>query len=101
MSKHTKGNWLRDGRTVYALTESTKRGKPRRINRFMAQVQGGGRDGASEEELEANAEVMRAAPEMYQAIRAMLVECDKLGVSIHLRPYVRALRDALPKDGGE
>lgn len=110
MSKHTKPPYLRDGATVCALTESTdprarpRHGMPHRVNRFSAQVTGGGRDGASPAELEAVAELFRAAPEMDTAIRALLADYDA-GVferyaTLHAtaRRHIEALRAALPED---
>ena len=60
-NKHTPQEWLRDGTTVYALNvEGT--------NRFSAQVQGGwatsGRNRTEASELEANARLIAAAPEL-------------------------------------
>lgn len=64
MSKHTQQEWQRDGSTVYALNiEGT--------NRFVAQVQGGwatqGRNRTDAEEVEANARLIAAAPELLEA----------------------------------
>lgn len=106
MNKHTKPPYLRDGATVYALTESTEpRARPRQVNRFSAQVASGGRDGASPAELEAVAELFRAAPEMDATIRALLADYDA-GVfeqyaTLHpmLHRHIGALRAALPKEG--
>lgn len=98
MSKHTGAPWKRDGRTVYALVESTERGKPRQVNRFTAQVNGGGPDGAPEEELIANTELMRCAPEMETAIRAVIADWED-GRDFHpamLRRHIQALRLTLP-----
>lgn len=71
MGNHTPQEWVADGCTVYALNvEGT--------NRFVSFVNGGwatnGRLRTDQEELEANATLMSAAPELLDA----LIECDKL-----------------------
>lgn len=57
-SKHTRGPWYRSGKTVYALNEQG-------FNRFSALVQDA-RTG--DEELEANARLIAAAPELLEAL---------------------------------
>ncbi len=65
MTGWTKGPWLREGRTVYAIDESNT------VNRFSAHMQGGHvfrghrMDGerTTQAELEANAHLIAAAPE--------------------------------------
>lgn len=101
MSKHTKAPWLRDGRTVYALTESTKRGKPRQVNRFVAQVNGGGPDGAPEEELEANAELMRAAPEILEMLEEVADHLYNLFEPDNQSPLYHRVRSFIAKVHGE
>ncbi|MEG0969222.1 MAG: hypothetical protein RSG92_28055 [Pseudomonas sp.] len=64
-NKHTPQEWLRGGTTVYALNvEGT--------NRFSAQVQSGwstsGRNRTESGELEANARLIAAAPELLEAL---------------------------------
>lgn len=113
MSKHTKPPYMRDGATVYALTESTnpharpRHGTPHRVNRFSAQVTSTGRDGAPFEERRATARLFQAAPEMDAAIRALLADYDA-GVferyaTLHAtaRRHIEALRAALPREGEE
>jgi hypothetical protein len=67
MSKHTPGPWLRDGRTVYALMSvGFRRGVEQFANRFWAGVQAGPE--CSDEETEAIARLMEAAPELLEAL---------------------------------
>ncbi|HIE1839356.1 hypothetical protein PCP30_00240 [Pseudomonas aeruginosa] len=65
MMKHTPGPWYRDGTTVYALN-------PQNFNRFSAQIHGAH---TPKSELEAVAQLMQAAPELLEALVA-LVECE-------------------------
>lgn len=62
---HTPGPWFLEGETVYALQDCLFAGKPAKENRFFASVQGK----APQEELRANAVVMRAAPELLAACK--------------------------------
>ncbi|HCF3915093.1 TPA: hypothetical protein N2D26_005262 [Pseudomonas aeruginosa] len=64
--KHTLGPWYRDGTTVYALN-------PHNFNRFSAQIHGAH---TPKSELEAVAQLMQAAPELLEALVA-LVECEQ------------------------
>ncbi|HGW5894479.1 TPA: hypothetical protein ACQTX2_004726 [Pseudomonas aeruginosa] len=66
MMKHTPGPWYRDGTTVYALN-------PQNFNRFSAQIHGAH---TPKSELEAVAQLMQAAPELLEALVA-LVECEQ------------------------
>lgn len=68
--RHTPARWARAGRLVYALRPSPKfRG--REVNVFSALVQND--NGlATDEELEANARLIAAAPLMLEALRAFL-----------------------------
>ncbi|HBN8295093.1 hypothetical protein ACR96V_03070 [Pseudomonas aeruginosa] len=66
MMKHTPGPWYRDGTTVYALN-------PHNFNRFSAQIHGAH---TPKSELEAVAQLMQAAPELLEALAA-LVECEQ------------------------
>lgn len=69
MSKHTHTEWMREGNTVYALNLEGS-------NRFIAQVQGGwatqGRVRTDEAELEANARLIAAAPELLKILQAVV-----------------------------
>jgi hypothetical protein len=69
MSKHTPGPWLKSasGSTVYAL-----HGNPPR-NRFSAHCQAGRQDDASADELDANARLIAAAPELLQELKHAVV----------------------------
>ena len=61
MSKDTFGDWLRDGRTVYELTD-------RRVNRWSALVQDAH---TPEAELVEIARLIAAAPDLLAALIAM------------------------------
>lgn len=69
MNKHTHTQWLREGNTVYALNLEGS-------NRFVAQVQGGwatqSRVRTDEYELEANARLITAAPELLEALTGLV-----------------------------
>ena len=67
MSKHTEGPWLREGNTVYALMHFRWfKGVEQFKNRFWASVY---KDkDVSEEEREANARLIAAAPELLEAL---------------------------------
>ncbi len=75
MSKPTQQEWQRDRTTVYALNvEGT--------NRFVAQVQGGwatqGRNRTEAEEVEANARLIAAAPELLAALSKAVDETEQM-----------------------
>lgn len=59
--KHTPGPWMVEGRTVYALNDDG-------YNRFSALVQDAHTPG---DELEANAQLIAAAPELLEALEAL------------------------------
>ena len=66
--KHTKEEWKVEDTTVYALEfESFYRGEEQMRNRFWAHVYG--YRGTPQEELEANARLMAAAPELLSALQ--------------------------------
>lgn len=62
MSAHTKGEWLQDGCTVYALDEHG-------VNWFSASVQDAR---TPEAELVAVARLMKAAPDLLAALETLL-----------------------------
>lgn len=64
MSEHTKGEWLVDGMTVYALQDCVWMGQPSKENRFYIGVQGK----CPDNEKIANANLIAAAPDMYDAL---------------------------------
>jgi hypothetical protein len=65
----TKGPWLiASGSTVYALMQDGwHKGEPHMVNRFSAHFQNGGRDSAPSYEIEANARLGAAAPDLAEA----------------------------------
>lgn len=80
-----KEPWLRDGQFVYALydtSEFDRDGKPIQVNRFSLYVEGragfnsttGERYGCSDEEAEAVARLIVAAPDLLEALRAVMAE---------------------------
>lgn len=69
--KHTKEEWKVEDTTVYALEfDSWNRGEERLRNRFWAHVYG--YRNTPQEELEANARLMAAAPELLSALQTIL-----------------------------
>lgn len=71
-SKHTPGEWLLVDHTVYALNDQGE-------NRFTALVQGGwvhrgsfSSERTSEDEKSANARLIASAPDLLEALKAML-----------------------------
>jgi len=77
---HTKGPWLISGSTVYAINQDD-------CNRFSARVYEGHDDfdkKISREEVEANALLMSAAPEMLAALEAVLSVADRATVEFDL-----------------
>jgi hypothetical protein len=71
MNYITKAQWQHEGTTVYALEverENVITGKPIMRNRFSALVQGY----IPKEELEANARLMAAAPDLLKALQTVL-----------------------------
>ena len=70
MSKHTPGPWLREDRTIYTLMHhGWRKGVEQLKNRFTVTVQ---KDfECSQEEIEANARLIAAAPELLKALKAI------------------------------
>jgi hypothetical protein len=68
MSEHTPGPWLREGNTIYALMHhGWRKGVEQMRNRFTTFVQ---KDREiSDKELEANARLICAAPELLEALK--------------------------------
>jgi len=61
-AEFTKGEWIvLDGAFVYALNDDG-------VNQFDLTIQGHGDKGASDNELQANAHLIAAAPELYDFI---------------------------------
>ena len=67
-TKHTPGPWIRDGKFVYALMPNPKKRWPGEVNRFWLIVQKQAGYDIPEEEVEANARLIAAAPEMLEAL---------------------------------
>ena len=93
MTKHTPRPWLVEGRTVYALNDDG-------YNRFSALVQDAHTPG---DELEANARLMAAAPELLKACEEALDDLvDEDGVYFSGdESLVKQLRAAIAKALGE
>jgi hypothetical protein len=65
-TKITEDQWLRDGRLVYSIRSiGFRKGKEQFTNRFAASVQA---QGCSEEEAEAVAALMHAAPDLFKEL---------------------------------
>lgn len=71
-TKHTKGEWFAEGRTLYSLHtirgEYDHTGEPRKINRFYAGFYPDYANGVTLEEVEANVKLCAAAPDMLSAL---------------------------------
>lgn len=101
-NNYTPGPWIREGRFIYALGEMgegfNRDGSPLLTNRFSTHVNSYG----NEDEADANARLIAAAPEMYEALRALL-EYFEVTIDEHppeaIRP-VAILRNALAKADG-
>jgi hypothetical protein len=93
--KHTPGPWARIGTTVYALMhDGWKRGVEQFKNRFTVQVQ---RDReCSEEEAEANARLIAAAPDLLEALEQAVTSMQDSGYP-NSHVAVRAARAAIAK----
>jgi hypothetical protein len=96
MSKHTPGPWLKSasGPTVYALHSYSLR------NRFSAHCQAGRQDDANAEELEANACLMAAAPDLLKALHGLLDPATYEDGEWY-RQARQAARDAIAKAEGQ
>jgi hypothetical protein len=101
MSKHTQQEWQRDGTTVYSLNVEG-------ANRFVAQVQGGwatqGRNRTEAEEIEANARLIAAAPEILSALIAAMHRLKEIEVTCDIPvPYQmsESARAAIAKATGQ
>jgi hypothetical protein len=98
MSKFTNGPWLREGTTVYALMHAGwKKGVEQFKNRFYCSVQHD--KDCSEEEAEANARLIAAAPDLLEALEALFNAADSC---TDLTPDVmRKAQAAIKKARGE
>jgi len=96
--KGTPGPWLREGRTVYALQDSTSRFVDKE-NRFSAGFYSG--NGCSESEVIANATLAEAAPELLEAIQAMLSKAHKQNWNDKYPEEVEAAQAAIDKALGQ
>lgn len=73
MKSHTPGPWLREGTIVYTLEHhGWRKGKEEFRNRFSVQIVRG--PDISDEETEANARLIQAAPDMHDALVAILFQ---------------------------
>lgn len=93
MTKHTQGPWLVEGRTVYALNDDG-------YNRFSALVQDAHTPG---DELEANARLIAAAPELLEALEGVTDMAADMIPSMGFAglALIEAARAAIAKARGE
>lgn len=76
-TKFTPWPWEVDGNTVYALHRVVgERGAARMVNRFWATVKLG--PDCSPEEATANANLISAAPDLYEALAALVEHADAM-----------------------
>jgi len=106
MTDFTPGPWDRVETTVFRLDETET------CNRFAAQIQGGYKERGqgwskdertSDEELLANAHLIAAAPELYEALESAkewLEQCRGAGVFVHPQ-VIPDCEAALAKARGE
>jgi len=93
VSGYTKGPWLRDGRTVYALQDSKSKFVDKE-NRFSAGFYSG--NGCPEAEVIANATLAAAAPELLEALELILSYHDDGNCKLHKEDVAMA-RAAIAK----
>ena len=95
--KFTPGPWLIAGESatfVYALG-------PEGTNVFWCDVQAAGRERASRDELIANAHLIAAAPELYEALESARTWVDECGAQAGLQAILDEIDAALAKARGE
>lgn len=96
---HTPGPWLVSRSTVYALTEDAL---GRTVNRFTAIVQSAHQPHeAATGELEANARLMAAAPELLESLKALADFVDAYHRSVDASGYLDEAFAAIAKAEGE
>lgn len=75
MNKHTPAPWVHEAEWVYALERAVwKNGEEKFRNRFSARLEC--RADVEWDELEANARLMAAAPDLLEALQKLLDETD-------------------------
>ena len=99
MTTHTPGPWKRNGLTVYALIADSDR-HYRTENKFSLLIQNY-RHWCSQEELEANAQLIAAAPDMLEALEAFAEAWEKSHQLEKTDLALRKANDALRKARGE
>lgn len=95
--KHTPGPWSVAGVTIYSLNKNE-------VNRFDARVQQGWDDSqerTSRAECEANARLIAAAPDLLEALEAMLEAYDDGVGKDWERPYWLKAHAAIAKATGQ
>lgn len=81
MTKHTPSPWKLEGTMIYALEHhGWKNGKEQVTNRFSACLQKG--PTISKKELEANAQIMRAAPDLLKALKDLTESVESWNESV-------------------
>jgi hypothetical protein len=103
MTVYTPGPWLLDGVTVYALQAHRTWGrKPEFVNRFSANLQPGVDSAGNrtpEAELQTNARLMHAAPDLFEACREAMLQIELLQVMLQLEaPAKEFPADGIGKD---
>jgi hypothetical protein len=74
--KHTPGPWKREDRFVYALMPDQKR-HGQEVNRFWLSVQPQAGYGVPDAEIDANANLIAAAPELLEALKSAVLSWEE------------------------
>ena len=95
--KGTKGEWKVIESTVYCLHQTSwRKGEPVMSNRFWASVQSCPTLKESKEEVEANAKLIAAAPELLEALQFIIDNGEKKLLSLRTQELInKAINKAL------
>lgn len=90
-AKFTKEEWMIDGDDfIYALNEEM-------VNQFSCRIEGNFKYGASDEEIKANANLMKTSPKMYE----MLSKLSSMMTDINAHTVANEIESLLAEARGE